>query len=86
MLIWESAMGKPFELHLRGDVLLYYYALLLAGSENVPMSWDEFINALEEDPTIPAQFEVALQEGTKAAGIFHDEDSKKKARRAKSSH
>ena len=70
MLIWEAVMDKPFELKLQGDILLFYYCLLVAGNPDLGIGFDEFIAAMEEDVSIITGFAAALAEAEKTQEIF----------------
>lgn len=75
MLIWETINEKPFDLKLYGDILLYYYCLLMAGEPELDITFEEFLEALESDVTLAAQFATALASVDKAQSVF-DKESK----------
>lgn len=70
MLIWEAATDKPFALTLASDRLLYLYCLLMAGDDSLDLSFNDFINALDADPTIERQFLSALTAAEDVQKIF----------------
>ena len=77
MMIWEAITGKAFDLKLISDRLLYLYCLLLAADPEIDLTWDDFVTALDEDPTVEAQFLAAVGVAEKAAAIFEAEGNKR---------
>lgn len=78
MLMWEEIKEKPFELKLKGDILLYYYCLLLAGNNDFPYSWDEFLTIIDEEPTLPMNIEQALIDASKVEAMMKKTKAKGK--------
>lgn len=82
MLLWEAAMNRPFDLVKCGDMLLYFYCLILAGKNEETISWEWFVDACEEDPTIFARMTALITDAEKAFGSIESEEegegSKKK--------
>lgn len=83
MMIWEAITGKSFDLKMLGDRLLYLYCLLLAANPEIDLTWDSFITALDEDPTVEAQFFAAVDVAEKAAAIFEAEGNKRQGDKKK---
>ena len=54
LFLFEEITGKSFEIKTTMDNYLYFYCLLLANNPDF-MSWDDFINELDNDPTIITQ-------------------------------
>ncbi len=61
LFAWEQVTGKSFEIKTTLDNYLYFYCLLLVNNEDF-MSWENFLNALDEDPTIILNLSKALTE------------------------
>lgn len=51
LFLWEQIAQRPFEIKSLLDNYLYFYCILLANNPDF-MMWDEFIDALDEDPEI----------------------------------
>lgn len=83
MMIWEAITGKAFDLKLLGDRLLYLYCLLLAADPEIDLTWDGFVTALDDDPTVEAQFLAAVNVAEKAAAIFEAEGNKREGDKKK---
>lgn len=74
LFLWEQITGKSFEIKTTLDNYLYFYCLLLANNPDF-MGWDEFINTLDEDPTILIQLSKALTQQQELEKILYPEDS-----------
>lgn len=79
MIIFEQITGKPFEVKDFMSEMLYFYSILLANNPDCNISFGIFMDALDEDPTLFAEFKTLLEEyGNKMAQFNKAEDSKKK--------
>lgn len=84
IFIFERITEKPFKTETMLDNYIYLYSVILACNPDDPLSWDEFINAVDENPSIgehinrimaeALNLEKALEEKAKEG----DEESKKK--------
>ena len=74
LFLWEQITGKQFETKTTLDNYLYFYCLLLANNPDF-MGWDEFINELDEDPTILFQLSKALTHQQELEKILYSDDS-----------
>lgn len=60
LFLWEQIAGRPFEVKTTLDNYLYYYALILANNKDATLEWDEFIDAIDGDPTIVLNMTKAI--------------------------
>ena len=58
------------------DNYLFFYSLILASNPDNVLDWDEFIDALDNDPTILTQINQAVEEAQKKNDIFSSTDDK----------
>lgn len=81
IFLWEQITERQFEIKSTLDNYLYFYCLLLANNPDF-MSWDEFINLLDDEPEILIQLSKVLTEQTKLDKLLNpdsgDEKSDKK--------
>lgn len=70
MMIWEEATGKPFELKMQSDYLLYFYCLLIAGDPDIDLGYLEFVDEMDADGSLMPQFVTAMSSAEKAQEIF----------------
>lgn len=81
MFIFEQITKKPFKIETMLDNYMYLYSLILANNLDDAIEWDEFINALDEDPTIYNQLNEVLSSSSKIDELLNDgsdEDSDEK--------
>ena len=70
IFLWEQISDKQFAINTLLDNYLYYYCILLANNPDF-FSWDEFINVLDEDPTILIQLSKILTEQAKLEKLLN---------------
>lgn len=52
IIIAEEIMKKPFELKFHKDVLAYIYASMMAGTPNLDLDFDDFLDAMDDPQTM----------------------------------
>lgn len=80
LFLFEQITHKSFELKNLLDQYLFFYCLLLSSNEDDFLTWDEFIDALDNDPSLFESLTELLMETHKKEELFikEEEDSKKK--------
>ena len=79
MLIAEQITQKPFSLENMNEQLVFLYACLLAADNELTMSYEEFLDAIDEDMSIIIRFGKYLAEQQKKEkNILKENKSKKK--------
>lgn len=79
LFIFEQITGRAFSINTLLDNYLFFYSLLLACNDDV-LSWDEFIDALDKDPSILTQISKTVEDYQKKDSIFNsDEEGEKKS-------
>ena len=81
LFIFEQICNKPFEIKTLLDNYVFFYSLLLASNKNkeVP-SFDEFIDALDNDKTLFEQINKLITDKQEEEKLFANdegEDEKK---------
>lgn len=82
IFLWEQITGRSFEIQNTLDNYLYFYCILLANNPDF-MLWDDFITAIDEDPTILIQISKCLTQQSQLDKILNpdsdtDTEDKKK--------
>lgn len=82
IFLWEQISEKQFEIKSTLDNYLYFYCLLLANNKDF-MSWDEFIDTLDDEPGIIVEMSQLLTEQSKLDKLLNpdsgdESDDKKK--------
>lgn len=79
MLIAEQITQKPFSLENMNEQLVFLYSCLLAADNSLSMSYEEFLDAVDEDMSIIIRFGKYLAEQQKKEkNILKENKSKKK--------
>lgn len=82
LFIWEQIAGRSFEIKSTLDNYLYYYALILANNPDTALSWDDFIDAIDNDPSIILSMTKAIADTQQRDKLFESKeegaDGKKK--------
>lgn len=79
LFIFEQITGKSFKLESLLDNYLLFYSMLLACNKDNVLTWDEFIDALDNDPTIMIEMNRIVEEQQKQSNLFqHDEEDGEK--------
>lgn len=74
LFVWEQIMHKSFELKSTLDNYVYFYSLLLANNEDF-MMWNEFVDALDEDPQILNNINKILNRQSEIDKIFESDET-----------
>lgn len=84
LFIFEQITGKSFKLETLLDNYVFYYSIILANNPDNVIDWDEFIDALDNDPKILEEFGKVLSDEEKKDKLFEvveeGEDNKKKVK------
>ena len=79
MLIAEQITQKPFSLDNMNEQLVFLYSCLLAADNELTMSYEEFLDAIDEDMSIIIRFgQYLAEQQKKEKNILKENKSKKK--------
>lgn len=56
LIIYEKIAGKSFEPKTLGDIIIYFYSSVLGSSKDFTLTYDEFLDWLDENPSAIADF------------------------------
>ena len=59
-------MNRPFEVKNMLDTYTLYYAMLLANNGDDAPDWNDFLNALDDDPILTVELATKLNSNTTA--------------------
>ena len=81
MLIQEQITQKPFSLDNMNEQLVFLYSCLLAADNELTMTYEEFLDAVDEDMSIIIRFgQYLAEQQKKESNILKDTKSKKKGK------
>ena len=75
LFYWEQITGKPFAINTLLDNYLFFYCMILANNPDDVLEWDQFLNAIDNDPTLFSQINSTVEDGQKKEELFNKEDS-----------
>lgn len=79
LFIYEQVTGKVFEMKTITDEYLFFYCLLAANNPDIPLTFDELIDELDEDPKLMVAYkEFMVKEIQKQAMFITPESGDKK--------
>ena len=79
MLIAEQITQKPFSLDNMNEQLVFLYSCLLSADNELTLSYDEFLNEIDNDMSIIIRFgEYLAEQQKKEKNILKDKEKKKK--------
>ncbi len=76
LFIFEQITGRPFEIKTMLDNYIFFYSVIIANNPDNILDWDDFIDALDENPNLLTEFTELNQEQNKVDTLFNSEDSK----------
>ena len=77
LFIWEQIMKRPFKVETMLDTYTLFYAILLANNENDVLDWNEFLDALDDDPNLFNTLNDKINETTKVEALMEDDEPDK---------
>lgn len=86
LFLMEQITGKPFSITTLLDNYLFFYCMILANNKDKEkiLSWDEFIDALDNDKELIKQLtEIQIEEQKKNELLADDKDKEGKTSKKK---
>lgn len=78
MMLWEQITKRTFNIGSITDEYLYLYCMLMANNPDSNLTFDELIDAMDEDPNIMLHFKEALEAYNKKSSLTFTDDGVKK--------
>jgi hypothetical protein len=72
LFIFEQITGKAFKLETMLDSYIFYYSMILANNKDQVLQWDEFLDALDENPKLLQDMEKVMKEEDGKNSLFND--------------
>lgn len=76
MMLFEQITKKIFSIESLSDELVFFYSIILANNPDEPMNFDQFLDAIDNDPDLLVQFQNFLIEENNKRNTY-TEDSEK---------
>ena len=87
MMIYEKITGEAFNPKGITELMIYLYSIILASAKDISLSFDDFMNWIDENPTVLNDFTIWITSIISRNSLFsesnkevevNDEDVKKK--------
>lgn len=75
LFYWEQITGKPFAINTLLDNYLFFYCMILANNPDNVLEWDQFLNAIDNDPTLFTQINSTVEDSQKKDELFNNEET-----------
>ena len=76
MFLFEAITKKAFTLSTLMDNYIYMFSILLANNADMELTWDDFIDSVEKDPSIITEMSKIIEhQGEVKSVIADDEES-----------
>ena len=76
LFIYEQIKKEPFALKTITDYYLFFYCMLLASDSSSELTFDDFIDTLDEHPEIGTEMMNYLNKENQKNAVFEDEKKK----------
>lgn len=82
LFIFEQITNRPFEIKTLLDNYIFFYSMILASNKDKePLDWDEFIDALDNNPNLMTDMNEVVENQQKVDKLISqgDGDEQKKS-------
>lgn len=75
LFIFEQITNKPFEIKTLLDNYIFFYSMILASNKDKePLDWDEFIDALDNNPNLMSDMSEVVENQQKVDKLISQGD------------
>jgi hypothetical protein len=82
LFIYERITGKSFKIETLLDNYIFFYSMILACNPNDLLDWDDYLDALDNDPTLFDQIQKIVEEEQKEAKMFKENEKDDEGKKA----
>lgn len=83
LFIFEQITGKSFKIENMLDNYIFFYSMILANNPNDILKWDDYLNAMDDDPMLFKKMSDIIEEQQKKDELFSNEEQGKKGSKKK---
>lgn len=74
MFLFEAITKKAFTLSTLMDNYIYMYSILLANNSGMELTWDDFIDAVEKNPSIITEMSKIIEHQGEVKSVIADDE------------
>lgn len=60
LLLYEKITGQSFQMRDTMEEMVFFYCMVLANNKDIELTFEQFLDAIDEDPNIVLQFTEIL--------------------------
>lgn len=69
-MLFETITGKMWSLSTLTDQYVYFYAMIMAGTKDCGLQYDEFLDAMDADPSLFVEYSNYLHDSLEREAAF----------------
>ena len=73
LFLFEQITKKSFKIETLLDNYIFFYSIILANNKETQLDWDDFIDALDDDPTLFTRMTEIIAKQQKKNELFDDD-------------
>ena len=74
LFIFEQITGKPFKVETLLDNYIFFYSMILANNKDEVLDWNDFLDALDDNPNLLEEMNEVLVTQDKQDKVFNVEE------------
>lgn len=74
LFIFEQITKKSFKIETLLDNYIFFYSIILANNKDNTLDWDDFIDALDDDPTLFQRMTDIIAKQQKHNELFEEDE------------
>lgn len=74
MMIYEKITGTSFNPKGITEIMIYFYSTILASDKDIALTFEEFMNWVDENPSVFNEFSVWLTSTLTKNGVMNESD------------
>lgn len=74
MMIYEKITGTSFNPKGITEIMIYFYSTILASDKDIALTFEDFMNWIDENPTVLNDFSSWLTSTLTKNGVMSDSD------------
>ena len=74
LFLFEQITKKTFKIETLLDNYIFFYCILLANNKDNMLEWDEYIDALDDDPMLFSRMTEIIAKQQKKNELFESDD------------
>lgn len=82
LFIFEQITGKSFRIETVLDNYIFFYSIILANNPDKVLQWDDYLDALDNDPSLFERISEAVATLAKVEDVAAITDEKKTANKS----